>query len=476
MSIAHGERVYLDFDSGQIEPVGPAQDQAQAPTTAAFIGEIAERTSDTTNPPSAPSFKSNTTGFPAHKKRTNRVSAFKQQRVGRDRVSFTSENKPVPGPTPKSASSATSFEQDERRRIGEENRQRIAAMSEDEIEQERNELLAALSPSLVQRLLGRSNIDEGSNEQDWEPETPATHPTNTAEPEPDTLTTAKTTSSSHKKVSFDIPALATNDSPKTAASNTQISDVLPKQTSPSSIGLNSNSPPSEDVPASVHFPTPTHPPELDPSSPSFLTDLKVHYFPNLTHDPSALSWMTPIDPTDTSSPYHPSQTALNASELRFNFKGALLPPSTARAIPIDQGLHHHSEAPEAAGYTIPELARLARSFVASQRCMAYQTLGRILYRLGRGEFGEERDVARERDGPVKVAIDPSQVPELEVADEEEAGSAMAAGLWKCVEEGKVVESLMQEAGMERGHLTARTYAQEALWNWRRGGGRKRKAV
>jgi hypothetical protein len=207
-----------------------------------------------------------------------------------------------------------------------------------------------------------------------------------------------------------------------------------------------------------------------------LTDLKDHYFPNLAHDPSSLSWMTPIDPSDTSSPYHPSQTALNASELRFNFKGALLPPSTARAIPVDQGLHHHAEAPEAAGYTIPELARLARSAVASQRCMAYQTLGRILYRLGRGEFGVERDVARERNGPVQVAMDPNQVPELEIAEEEEAGSAMASGLWKCVEDGKVVESMMEEAGKERGHLTARTYAEEALWNWRRGGGRKRKAI
>jgi hypothetical protein len=140
------------------------------------------------------------------------------------------------------------------------------------------------------------------------------------------------------------------------------------------------------------------------------------------------------------------------------------------------GLHHHAEAPEAAGYTIPELAVTARSKVAAQRCMAYQTLGRILYRLGQGEFGIEKGV-QTTDGPARVARNPEAGEGSdEEEDEEDVGSAMARGLWTCVDEGKVIETLTEEANKTQGHLTARTFAQEALWNWRRGGGRKRFAV
>jgi RNA polymerase II-associated protein 1 len=154
--------------------------------------------------------------------------------------------------------------------------------------------------------------------------------------------------------------------------------------------------------------------------------------------------------TDTASPYHPSQASLPASALRFNFNGALLPPNLSRQVPTSAGLHHHGDAPEAAGYTIPELAHLARSSYAPQRCVAYQTLGRILYRLGTGGFGEESE------------------------DNEDIAS-LSRGMWDCIEETKALDSIVEEAGKTKGHLSARTYAQEALWNWRRGGGRKRKA-
>jgi hypothetical protein len=115
--------------------------------------------------------------------------------------------------------------------------------------------------------------------------------------------------------------------------------------------------------------------------------------------------------------------------------------------------------------------------VASQRCIAYQTLGRILYRLGRGEFGVE-SVEQTTDGPAKVAKNPEVVEDEDGEEwvEEDIGSAMAGGLWQCIEQGRVIETLTEEANKESGHLTARTFAQEALWNWRRGGGRKRQAV
>lgn len=103
-------------------------------------------------------------------------------------------------------------------------------------------------------------------------------------------------------------------------------------------------------------------------------------------------------------------------------------------------------APEAAGYTIPELAHLSRSAFPAQRAIAYQTVGRILYRLGRGDFGQEGT----------------------------EGEELYRGLWKCVEEGRVLDTLIAEAGMEegKGHRTCKILAMEAVWLWRKGGGKK----
>lgn len=461
MSFARGERVYFDLDTGAIDPSAQETDNTPAPVSAPFVGDILERPTGPANPPTAPTLKGNVNGFPAPKKRTPRVSAFKQQRATRP------QNAQANGAsTPQAAHMDVG---DEKRQIDEENRQRLAEMSTDEIEQERNELFSNLSPSLIQKLLGRANIDDGSNERDLglDPPVPAPAPTtddSKAEPK----------SSNAKKVSFAAP-----DTENTVPPQPEQPERTPS--SPSNAPTTESEPSTTLQPdtGSIHFPKPPQPPDLDPNDPAFLKNLHEKYFPNLAYDPSSLSWMAPIDPADKSSPYHPSQTAFNAADLRFDFKGRLLAPSVAREIPVNKGLHHHADAPEAAGYTIPELAVMARSAVPAQRCVAFQTLGRLLYRLGQGEYGFEK-VRQRVDGPVQVAKNPNaedEVDEQDVeVDMEDAASAMAAGLWGCVDEGRVIETLTEEASRGRGHLTARTFAEEALWNWRRGGGRKRQAV
>ncbi|KAI4930485.1 uncharacterized protein J4E92_004317 [Alternaria infectoria] len=470
MEFQRGERVNLNFDTGAVEKLDQEeQHELPMPSFPTFVGDIQERESSPANPPVAPSFKPNVNGFPAHKKRVPRVSAFKQQRAAKEQQATAPPKAPaVTQDAPKPRSAFGVDRDEERRAIDEENRQTLAAMSDAEIEQERQELMSSLNPALLQKLLMRSNIDQGSNEQDFDTEPPAlaataTPATDEAKPEPQPKTP------STKKVSFAAPE-SENEMPSQPASSS-----IPTAQPPSDDNTTSTAMP--DTNDSIHFPQPPQPPDLDPNDPSFLKNLHEKYFPTLPYDPSSLSWMSPIDPSDRKSPYHPSQTALNPAELRFDFSGNLLAPSVARSIPTDLGLHHHAEAPEAAGYTIPELAVTARSKVASQRCIAYQTLGRILYRLGRGEFGVE-STEQTTDGPAKVAKNP-EVEEDEDGEEwveEDVGSAIAGGLWQCVEEGRVIETLTEEANKERGHLTARTFAQEALWNWRRGGGRKRQAV
>lgn len=442
----------LNFDTGVVEKIDQEPDHGPPTYTfPTFVGDIQERESSSATAPVAPSFNANVNGFPAHKKRVPRVSAFKQQRASKEQQAAAV---PKTQDAPKSMGT-TGFDADEERRaIDAENQRTLAAMSDQEIEEERQELLKNLSPALLQKLLMRSNIDEGSNERDLYPEAKIVKPLATDEIKSEATPKSVNT----KKVSFTAPEEATTAD--TVQSSTPTANAA---TNTSDVATNS-----------IHFPTPPQPPDLDPNDPSFLKNLHDKYFPTLPYNPSELSWMAPIDPSDKSSPYHPSQTALNATELRFDFKGALLAPSVARAIPSDRGLHHHADAPEAAGYTIPELAVLARSKVAAQRCMAYQTLGRILYRLGQGEFGVEK-ARQDTNGPVQVAKNP-EVDESEDDEDEDVGSAMASGLWSCMDEGHVVETLTEEANKTKGHLTARTFAQEALWNWRRGGGRPRQAV
>ncbi|KAF7882989.1 hypothetical protein EAF00_011478 [Botryotinia globosa] len=444
-----GERftVNLSDDEDEVESSSTIPPSNNVPSfTSPFVADIKERS---TKPPTAPQLKTSTTGFPEHKKRI-RVSAFKKQRAGNanDSVADTPNAAVADSPNafgvppsqgrPTGAETAATQEDDfsiekERKRIDEENKMRIASMSKEEIEQEQEDLLATLDPSLIQRLLKRANFDDGRGDTGIDPpsltqslkndETKTIPPENkdqaTPAPKPEGKPVAP-----QKSVRFE-------------------EDEEPENP----IDLKPASEPASSVPElpqpSIHFPTASAVPDLDPNDPSFLENLHQKYYPSLPADPSKLAWMAPI-PThgsvaDQESPYYPAAEALAASALRFDFRGGLLPPRIARAMPITKGLHHHGEAPEAAGYTIPELARLARSAFPAQRCIAFQTLGRFLYRLGRGEWGDP-------------------------------GTEMPKGLWRIVEEGKVIQTLEEAANTEGGHQGSKAYAIEALWLWQKGGG------
>jgi hypothetical protein len=342
-------------------------------------------------------------------------------------------------------------------------------MSQEEIAEAQRELLNELDPSILQMLLKRANLDDtrGNNEKDpfavsaappdatgpSGPEQPQVAPTIavedasavTAAAESDPKYDAKPPSQKRlkKSVTFD-----TSDedaaTPQPAAhlflSDEKTHDHCQDPTHDHSHDTNS-----------THFPPTPSAPDLDPTDPDFLANLHAKYFPNLPADPAKLAWMAPIpttdSPADLDSPYHPGQSALPVSVLRFDFQGRLVPPRLARQIPSTAGLHHHAEAPEAAGYTVPELARLARSAVPAQRCVAYQTLGRLLFRLGQGEWGVGEGG---RDG-----------------EEDD----LAFSIWRLVKAGYVIESLEEAAGVEEGvgHRGARAYAIEALWLFEKGG-------
>jgi len=426
--------------------------------TTLFINDIQEKDTGAAIAPSFPTIKSSTTGQPEHKKRT-RVSAFKKKKQNEQRES------PSTVATTGSAQSTprdNDFAASERRRIDEENRQRIIDMSPEEIEEAQQELLKGLSPSILERLLRRANIDEPAGPSPFDDATPSPDTQGTHVPEiqvEDTTASARQAeraSKPKKSVSFaqppSPPPEPTDDDDDGAPPAPEAGDLFSPDSVPSADDATR---PTKENPAhdhgtdktTTHFPSPRAVPDLDPSDPDFLQHLHDKYFPHLPADPSKLAWMAPIptvdSPADRDSPYYPGQASLSASQLRFDFRGQLLPPRRARAIPTSKGLHHHGEAPEAAGYTVPELARLARSAVPAQRCLAFQTLGRIAYRLGRAQWG----------GP----DDP-----------------LARGIWGCFHEGRVLETLTDAAAVEegRGHRGSRAYAMEAIWLFEKGGWRE----
>ena len=92
-------------------------------------------------------------------------------------------------------------------------------------------------------------------------------------------------------------------------------------------------------------------------------------------DRRKMQWM--LDVTSTKDG---ANEPTGPEDLRFDFDGRLVEPG--RAVDVTEGLHHHGEAPDAAGYTVPELARLCRSAFPGQRILAMQVT--ISTSAGRG--------------------------------------------------------------------------------------------
>ncbi|KAI8631562.1 RPAP1-like protein [Xylariaceae sp. FL1651] len=432
-----------------------------------LVVDVKEKEASEPKVPSFPQFKSTPSGFPEHKKR-NKLSAFKQKRQAvsseeqKAKVFVSSTDRPLGSPNhgPQPASSSQNLKAHEQRSIDRENSERLASMSPQEIEEARKELFNGLDPSILEMLLKRANLDDATNTSSFDQPQPipeSTPPRGEQANLTPEIRIEDTTIGSRSAETLDD---SSRRGPFKKSISEEIDDPVPSSHSVDSKSLATNDDTAPAIPPTkhiidpsapevegAHWPRAPQPADLDPSDPNFLHNLHEKYFPSLPADPSKLAWMAPIptpnSPADRDSPYHPGQDSLPISALRFDFRGALLPPRIARAVPVTKGLHHHGEAPEAAGYTVRELARLARSAVPGQRCMAYQTLGRILYRLGKGEFGgiEQNDIS--------------------------------LGIWREAEEGAVLRSLYDEVGAEegrgRGHRSARAYATEALWLFEKGG-------
>ncbi|CDK27012.1 unnamed protein product [Kuraishia capsulata CBS 1993] len=201
----------------------------------------------------------------------------------------------------------------------------------------------------------------------------------------------------------------------------------------------------------VHFPKPRQTDdELDINDPLFNSKLKEKYFPDLAANPMALDWMKPLPETPKEIIYD------SVSDLRFDFEGKIV-SNDMLDLPTHLGLHHHADKAELPGYTLAELERYARSTVNGQRCIAIRTLGRILFKLGKGTYAE--------------VLVPEYGQDEEEDEAENPVSEITQRFWRLIKELRLVESLNFAADEQHTkNVSVRNYAIEALWLWKQGGG------
>ena len=175
-----GQRFDINLDSDD-EPDGAhSSESGQVPgLNLGLVKDIRERTTSLdAKSPAAPKFKGSQTGFPTHKIRTA-PSKFKQTRGNQPKESsqiqrHTETNIASP-PLSQLASCNVNGSTANAQQVGapgrskdpsidQENKQRLAQMSDEEIEEAREELMGVLSPSLIERLLRKANIEEGGND------------------------------------------------------------------------------------------------------------------------------------------------------------------------------------------------------------------------------------------------------------------------------------------------------------------------
>lgn len=218
---------------------------------------------------------------------------------------------------------------------------------------------------------------------------------------------------------------------------------------------------NEDLLKDVHFISPHNhnhtndeeTPLLDINDPDFNEKLHQKYFPNLPKDIDKLKWMDPVTTTD------PVDSVIDSvADIRFDFNGNLVPPTREIDSTTISGLHHHSQDPQLAGYTLLELDHLSRSTYPSQRSIAIQTIGRILYKLGKQTYYQ-------------------LIPEIDSQTYKEDGSIenvmnkIYSMFWDMLKELGTINWL-EFTSIEKNtrNISVRNYAIDALWLWKQGGG------
>lgn len=394
-----------------------------------LLGDIVERDTASSDEEVTEHPLTNKSGFPELFKPT-KVSSWKQR---------LREKKPEPVAKRSEAQS-----------IHDENVQSIQKMSKEEILREKQELLESLDPKLIRQLLRNVNDRSKGGPLFAEIEgAPGTWVGGTSE-------VRDLPSLSDEQVDKALGIEIAEPEP-TEEELADEDDVAPLDFQ---IAQSVDHMANEELLKDVHFVTHddnNDDQQLDLDDPDFDEKLHDKFFPDLPKDVEKLQWMKPASDEELPTVIE------NVSNCRFDFKGNLVPPTRQITSTTHTALHHHADDAHLAGYTIPELQRLSRSTYPGQRAIAVQTLGRILYKLGKQSYYQ-------------------LVPEVDVETYQEDGSTQKViekiyGMfWDLVQDCRITECLQDAADEKKtSHLSTRNYALDALWLWKKGGGDFRKS-
>lgn len=461
-----------------------------------LIGDIVEHDIEAPTPPTFESVKQ-ATGFPAPRRGRKTESAWKGRLEKKKAAAEQelSEPKHKDGyqlddttglkRLPKDQQKMNYDNLSEAEKIHLENIEILNNMNEEQRMAEKQELLDSMDPRILKALLLRSEkklakkseaefegygdwIGGDKNGEAWKEPTLDIQDVDEALGIKSSLKTDVPKSpGSAKKVRFDSVSTVQYEDKKEKDEEWEDIEDLDEIAPPSyQINQEADSVPIEEAIASVHFPKPAIDDEetykLDINDPDFQDKLHEKYFPDLPKDTDKLKWMEPLPELGSGDLVFD-----NVAELRFDFKGDLIVPTGNNNINTTEGLHHHSENPSLAGYTLRELAHLSRSTVPGQRCIAIRTLGRILHKLGKGKYNIIPEFEPDEDGE-----------EVPINDEalRSAASEFDQMFWGLIDELRVIDTLEESADEKfTPNLSVRNYAIEALWLWKQGGGNKRHA-
>lgn len=337
-----------------------------------LLGDIVEK--DVSQGPALESAPA--TGFPALYE-PEKVSSWKVrlQQKRRNRAASARTVKPV-----EKKNESSKGAESEAERIHNENVARMQQMSPQQLENERRELLESLDPKVLHALLKRAakndtpkSLEDSSKptaaplfaEIDGAPGTwiGGSHDI----PDLPRLDDAAVDralgipETPSKHVNFKCPE-SVADVESASEEETQYTKELPDDDDVApqeyQFAQQMDHMKNEDLLQDVHFmrlnQTQQEFETLDINDPAFDDKLHSKYFPDLPKESDKMAWMKPVLTTK------PTGVIDDVSQCRFDFKGNLVPPDRPIETTKD-GLHHHSEDPGLAGYTILELQHLSRS-------------------------------------------------------------------------------------------------------------------
>ncbi|KAG6909274.1 hypothetical protein DXG01_001218 [Tephrocybe rancida] len=418
----------------------------------ALVGSVFERKPTSYSAPKA--FIPAKTGFPAVQHRSK--SAFARNIQG---IRKTGSLRPQNAPTIAASKPARPLDpvdpDDWRNQMSRENNERVASMTEEEREQERQEILdrfgAGVGDLLKRVKLAREKqvksatqndtIDASEDRTLLEPVT-AKEPldreiaSNRFSPPPPALSTNTTRPSSRADRKLRFAELGPED--------VHVYESAPPSPRRKALAL---PPPSNDgsaVSLGTYSGTLTAPSSsstepianADPEEGS-AEYIRRRYFPEAPANDPNLAWM---QSSKTEDP-QPS------SSLRFDLSGKPIPASVSSTLPTHLGLHHHAEGSHA-GYTLDDMFLLSRSTVPAQRATMLGVLAKVAQRIAAMAQGEttglEELAGKEEELRKRIVAAGAEA----LAERGSVGARAIEVVWQCIVGWDVVTTSIEGVELE----------------------------